>query len=81
MKRDPIHEKAIRLIEGGVVEVDSHFVRIKQSSCEWDICGLCEMDSICHEGTEMCHVCRECDEITDKHCWLELVTKHNEVKQ
>ena len=81
MKQLTIHEKAIRLIEGGQVDVDGHCVRLKISSEWWDVCFLCEMDCLCTAGSEMDSVCQECDNITQKHCYLELVTNDNEVKQ
>lgn len=76
-----IHEKAIRLIEGGQVNVDGHCVRMKQVIGTWDICMLCEMDCLCKEGSEMVQVCRECDDITGNHCFLILITYDKEIKQ
>lgn len=81
MKQQTIHEKAIRLIEGGLVNVDGHCVRLNTTSGDWDVCIACNMDSICRSNSEMSLVCRECDNITQKHCWLELVTNDKEKKQ
>lgn len=81
MKRDPIHEKAIRLIEGGHVSVDGHSVRMKQATGAWDICMLCDMGSLCRRDSEMMMVCRECDYITQKNCYLELVLTGKQQKQ
>lgn len=81
MKRDPIHEKAIRLIEGGLVNVDGHCVRLKQTKCDSDICLLCDMDSLCRRDSEMMMVCRECEYITRKNCYLELVLTGKQQKQ
>lgn len=74
MKKQTIHEKAIRLIEGGQVDVDGHCVKMKRAKCIPDTCYLCEMDCICRRGSEMYYVCIECDQITLGHCYLELVT-------
>ena len=81
MKKQTIHEKAVRLIEGGQVNVDGHRVKMKEVLAGWNICMLCEMDSICREGSEMCNVCRECDDITQHSCYLELVTKDKQQKR
>lgn len=68
------HEKAIRLVEGGIVEVDGHSVSLVKIPDSIDTCNYCEMDCLCHLGSEMCSVCIECVEITKKNCILELVT-------
>ena len=72
--KQSIHEKAIRLIEGGIVEVDGHSARLVEIPDSFDTCYHCEMDCLCHTGTEMCSVCIECVEISKKNCILELVT-------
>lgn len=58
-----IHNKAIRLAEGGVVEVDGHEVFAKKSPWNWDPCFDCKMDCLCHYDTDMCSVCMELDRI------------------
>ena len=68
-----IHEKAIRLIEGGIVDVDGHSVRLMKIPDVFDTCYHCDMDCLCHTGTEMCDVCIECVEISKKNCILKLV--------
>lgn len=73
-KEQGIHEKAIRLIEGGIVDVDGHSVRLMKIPVEFDTCSNCEMDCLCHKGTEMCDVCEECDAISQRNCILVLVT-------
>lgn len=70
-----IHEKAIRLLEGGIVEVDGLFVRAVRIDVMYDTCDLCEMDSLCHFGTEMLDVCKECDSIDVHYYYLKLVNK------
>ena len=67
---DSIHSKAIRLLEGGVVEVQGLSVIVRVEEHLSDPCFVCEMDCICHYGNEMCIVCRECDMITRKDCFL-----------
>ena len=81
MKKQTIHDKAIRLIEGGLVDVDGHCVRLNKTSGRWDICMLCEMDCLCTTGSEMSSVCQECDDITQKDCYLVLVTNDNKIKK
>ena len=72
--KQSIHEKAIRLVEGGIVEVDGQSVRLVKIPDSFGTCYYCEMDCLCHTGTEMCDVCIECVEISKKNCILELVT-------
>ena len=81
MKEQTIHEKAIRLIEGGLVNVDGHCVKMKQVERNWDSCTICNMDCLCHRDTEMFLVCNECELITLKGCYLELVTNDKELMQ
>ncbi len=68
-----IHDKAIRLIEGGIVDIDNHAVKLGHALDEYDPCLECEMDCICHYGEEMSLVCSECDVITGHYCYLCLV--------
>lgn len=75
--KQSIHEKAIRLIEGGIVDVDGHSVKLVNVPDMFYTCNSCEMDSICHNETEMCEVCIKCVEISKKNCILELVTSSN----
>lgn len=69
-----LHEKAIRLIEGGIVEVSGLCVRAKQVYCGSDPCFVCEMDCLCHQGNPICDLCEECDNITNEHYFLILVS-------
>lgn len=71
-----IHDKAIRLLEGGVVEVDGLFVSMVRVDDDIDPCYLCEMDCLCHIGTEINEVCNEGDSISDSYFYLELVNKN-----
>lgn len=72
--KQSIHEKAIRLVEGGIVDVDGHSVRLIKDFSDLLSCELCEMDCLCHVGTEMCSVCVECTSIVKGQCHLKLVT-------
>lgn len=71
--KQSIHEKAIRLLEGGIVDVDGHSVKLVNIPDMFDTCNSCEMDCLCHIGTEMCNVCIECVEISKKNCILKFV--------
>ena len=71
--KDSIHEKAIRLVEGGIVDVDGQSVKLVKVPYIFDPCFCCEMDCLCHKGTEMCDVCEECDAITRMDCFLTLL--------
>lgn len=68
-----IHEKAVRLVEGGIVNIDGHTVKLGKDTYIFDPCFCCEMDCLCHIGNEMCSVCEECDNITHMDCFLILV--------
>lgn len=72
---ESIHEKAIRLAEGGTVEIDGHTVKLGKAHNIFFPCSRCEMDSLCHLGNKMCAVCVECDEITGMDCNLILIEK------
>lgn len=69
-KKENIHDKAIRLVEGGIVEVDGLSVKLHREPYIFDPCFCCDMDSLCHKGSEMCSVCEECDRITKNDCLL-----------
>ena len=71
--KESVHEKAIRLVEGGIVDVDGHSVKLVKLPYIFDPCFCCEMDCLCHKGTEMCDVCEECDAITRMDCFLTLL--------
>lgn len=68
--KNSVHEKAIRLIEGGIVEVGGISVILHSEPNIFDPCFCCDMDSLCHKGNEMCSVCEECDKITNQDCIL-----------
>lgn len=61
MKKATLHEKAVRLCEGGVVEIAGFFVRAKRYEGDNFIpCPDCKMDSICN--MQINRLCTECDE-------------------
>lgn len=70
-----VHDKAIRLLEGGIVEIDSDWFRLLKFSNELDVepCAECELDSICRE--EHRDICAECDAISGLKCFLRLAHK------
>ena len=70
-----IHNKAIRLVEGGIVEIDSNWFRLIKfpEEYEGDECMECELDSICRMDHR--DVCVECSSITHRACCLQLASK------
>ena len=72
MSKTELHEKAVRLSEGGAVWFISHRIRAVEVIGDVDPCDLCEMDCICHE--EMAELCKEVDQYDGKKHCLKLVT-------
>ena len=68
--KDSVHEKAIRLVEGGIVDINGHSVMLVKYPYIFDPCFCCDMGRFCHYGNEMCLVCEECDSISDMDCFL-----------
>lgn len=68
-----IHDKAVRLLEGGIVQVDSVFVRAVKAIGMYATCEVCEMDSLCRFGTEMLEVCKQCDFLSNNYYYLKLI--------
>lgn len=58
-KKMTLHEKAVRLSEGGAVEIDSLVVMAKRVGDDTMPCDICEMDCLCHQ--EMADLCSELD--------------------
>ena len=56
------HDKAIRLLEGGLVEIDGLVFSIDEAGPEDDPCYSCELDSICSQN--ILNICMEADKIT-----------------
>ena len=69
--KQSIHEKAIRLLEGGIVDVDGNSVRVKRTWAYCDACMYCKMDCLFYSGSEMELVYKECDSISQRNCFLE----------
>lgn len=65
-----LHQKAIRLLEGGFAEIDGHVVAAKVAPDDTFSCDICEMDSICH--VEMALLCGEVCDIKQEDCYLVL---------
>lgn len=61
-KVDTLYAKAVRLAEGGVVEINGHFVKAIDIEGVDNPCIVCEMDSICR--LEMADLCAEVDGYT-----------------
>lgn len=55
------HDKAIRLLEGGSVEIDSNWFRLATVNGKIDACNECKLDSICRINHGF--VCMEVDDI------------------
>ena len=77
-KKESVHEKAIRMIEGGIIDIEGHAVRLIREPYIFDPCLCCEMDSLCHIDSEMCNVCKECDFITGDDCFLTFAYTKNQ---
>ena len=75
MGKMTVHDKAIRLIEGGIVEIDGNWFRLIRFPDDFDgiTCMECELDSICQSEHE--DVCGECEAIYVKNCCLQLASK------
>ena len=69
------HDKAIQLLEGGIVEIEANWFRVKRFPNDYDgnPCDECELVSIClleHAG-----VCAVCEAISNQRCMLELANE------
>ena len=76
MKKMTEHDKAIRLLEGGIVEIEANWFRVKRFPDDYDgyPCEECGLDSICR--LEHAYVCAECVAISNQKCMLALVCKN-----
>lgn len=70
-RRLTLHEKAVRLCEGGIVEVNGLFLRARNIKRHFNSCQQCCMDSACDE--EINKLCAECDQYNHKNHILEIV--------
>lgn len=73
MEKMTVHDKAIRLLEGGMVEIEGNCFSLRRLSCDNFVypCLECDLDSICRE--EHADVCNECEAISGGKCCLRLV--------
>lgn len=58
-KKMTLHEKAVRLSEGGAVEIHSLVVMAKRVGDDIMPCDICDMDCLCHG--DMVDLCSELD--------------------
>lgn len=67
-----VHDKAIRLLEGGVVNIEGNWFGLRRLSDDYDDspCIACNLDSICKK--EHSDICNECDAISGTKCFLQL---------
>lgn len=67
-----VHDKAIRLLEGGIVKIEGNWFRLLQFPDGYydNTCAECELDSICR--LEHSLVCGECEAISLRRCCLHL---------
>ena len=72
-KKMTIHEKAVRLVEGGIVEISGKSIMMRHKPYLFDPCFVCEINCLCHFVDEIFYVCSECDTITKEDCFLVLV--------
>lgn len=73
IKKKSLLDIAIRLIEGGIEQIDGHSVALRHEPEISDPCDICELDYLCHMGNDFCNVCMECDFITHEDCILILM--------
>lgn len=70
--------KAIRLMEGGIEEVDGHYIRMVRFNLDIHPCDVCEMDCICTTkpwGVQ--DMCCFIESLTNRRFYLELTEKRN----
>ena len=63
MAKNTLHEMAVRLAEGGIVEIGGQFVRAIDVERVDNPCNLCYMDCVC--GEELSELCTEVDRYTN----------------
>lgn len=66
------HDKAVRLVEGGFVWQDGHYIGAKKVTSNDNPCDICHMDSICR--MEMTDLCAACECLTNDRYLLYLAT-------
>lgn len=67
-----VHDKAIRLLEGGIVEIEGDWFKLMRFPDYYDgnPCMECNLDSICR--MEHTDICGECEAISKRRCCLRL---------
>ena len=67
-----VHDKAIRLIEGGAVDIEGNWFKLIKFPDYYDgnPCMECNLDSICR--MEHTDICAECEALLHKKCALRL---------
>ena len=75
MKKMTVHDKAIRLLQGDIVQIEGNWFRVKRFPDYYDdnTCKVCELDSMCH--WEHTQICEECEIISQHKCILNLVSR------
>lgn len=68
-----VHDIAVRLVEGGIEEIDGLCVAMRHEPYIFGPCFVCELYCLCHKGNNLCDVCEECDTITNEDCFLVLM--------
>lgn len=72
IKSTSLHDSAIRLIEGGIVECDGHCVKAVEVSDPDLPCFVCKMDSAC--SLKLQELCVEVDVISGSNHYLDFVS-------
>ncbi len=70
-RRLTLHEKAIQLCEGGIVEINGLCLRASTIKEGFNSCQDCCMGSACDE--DISKLCAECDQYNHKNHILEIV--------
>lgn len=68
-----VHDIAVRLVEGGIEEIDGLCFALRHEPYIFDPCLICDLDCLCHKGSNILDVCEECDAITNEDCFLVLM--------
>lgn len=61
--KQSVHDTAIRLLEGGIVEIDGLCFSMDEVKEDHEACWVCDLDSICSQ--HIIDVCVEADMITN----------------
>lgn len=72
-KEMTVYDKAVRLVEGGQVEIEGLTVKAVSVNLDEDACYKCDLASICRG--KFVEVCRECDSLKRGNYLLQLVSE------